>query len=115
MFRRFVKKIFRGMRTGALSPAWRIAAFVLSILIVFTTTYTLINPAVTLSESAAEESMGIYLEDDGGEDWDDGGDWDDGEDGYDAEAEAAAQAEEEARLAAEAEAAAEEAEEAPAE
>ncbi|MBP3878546.1 MAG: hypothetical protein J6E44_11380 [Lachnospiraceae bacterium] len=38
-------------------------AFILSVIVVFSTTYSMILPAITLSDSAAEEEPGIFFED----------------------------------------------------
>ena len=60
MLRRFFDRLFFRIRNR--SAEWRALAFITSVIIVFSTTYALILPAITLSSDSVEEVAGIYPE-----------------------------------------------------
>ena len=60
MLRRFWNRLL--VRIRKRSAEWRTFAFVACIIVVFTTTYAMILPAITLSTDSAEEAAGFYIE-----------------------------------------------------
>lgn len=61
--KRFFEKVSQFFYTKQNSPAWRVLALLVAGCVVFTTTYSMIVPAITIDQSTAEEMPGIFVED----------------------------------------------------
>lgn len=59
----FFEKVSQFFYTKQNSPAWRVLALLMAGCVVFTTTYSMVLPAITIDQSTAEEMPGIFVED----------------------------------------------------
>ncbi len=59
----FFEKVSQFFYTKQNSPAWRVLALLMAGCVVFTTTYSMVLPAITIDQSTAEEMPGVFVED----------------------------------------------------
>ncbi|MBP3878880.1 MAG: hypothetical protein J6D46_01060, partial [Lachnospiraceae bacterium] len=62
MMKRMFEMICQKMRKGSIAIRFRTAAILLAVIVVFSTSYALILPAMTISEDEAYDEPGMYFE-----------------------------------------------------